>query len=638
MRAPVAPERSGRFERLSSIRIAGNRAIASDALEPALALHAAIGDGATVDPYLVTLDADRIRAAYLRRGFFAAEVTADVRREGGEPVVVFTVVEGRRAVSRIEITGLPPELPAAAAHGLVPLGDGAPFDYDAYDAAKQPLTRLVEDAGYAHVEVRGTVAADPVSAVAAVRYEIVPGVRCTFGEVRISGGVEPRLAEAVRARLRFARGDRYSARALAESEAEIYDLGRFSEVRVMRDRRAAPPEGSAEDPGAAATAATAVIDVNIELVEARLDEVHFGAGLGYEPVTYELRFRPGVSIVPERHPLLTLGVDTRLALTVAHSGDTGQFEPKVRILGSLQRLDLWWPRLRGEVEGGLDYQTVEAYTWAGAHVRLGLGSPLGPRWLQAHVGWLLEELTYMPASQLSAITMDARTQLGLVDSQRIGAYQASLVADLRDDPLEPHRGGYLAVTAVAGTPYAGGDVGYLQVTPELRGYFTLGGVVVAVRARAGQILGHAPVTERYFSGGTSGQRGFSERQLAPRATIDAPGCSDTIPAAGPSLPGIGGAGLLETGVELRRQLASPGGVPIGANLFLDGADVTCTAAGVDAARLHWAVGAGVWGKLGGLKIRSDLGYRLNRKGPGELSGGIGTFDDFAWHLGVGETY
>jgi outer membrane protein insertion porin family len=635
VRAPVAPERP---ERLRSIRIAGNRAIASDALEPALALHAAIDDGATVDPYLVTLDADRIRAAYLKRGFFAAEVTPDVRHEAGGQVVVFTVVEGRRAVSRIEITGLPPELPATAARGRIPLGDGAPFDYDAYDAARQPLTRLVENAGYAHAEVRGTVAADPVTAVAAVRYEIVPGVRCTFGEIRISGDLDPQLAEAVRARLRFARGDRYSARALAESEAEIYDLGRFSEVRVTRDRRAEPPE----DPGAAGAAVPAAIDVNVELVEAKLDEVHFGAGVGYEPVTYEVRFRPGVSIVPEGHPLLTLGLDARLALTVAHSGDTGQFEPKVRILGSVQRLDLWWPRLRGEVEGGLDYQTVEAYTWAGAHVRLGLGSPLGPRWLQAHVGWLLEELTYMPASELSAMTIDARTRLGLVDSQRIGAYQASLVADLRDDPLEPHRGGYFAVTAAAGTPYAGGDIQYLQVTPELRGYFTLGGVVVAVRARAGQIRGHVPVTERYFSGGTSGQRGFSERQLAPRATLGAPGCADAIPAAGlaagPSLPGIGGAGLLETGVELRRQLGSPGGVPVGANIFLDGADVTCTAAGVDPARLHWAAGAGVWGKLGGLKIRSDLGYRLNRKGPGELSGGTGTFDDFAWHLGVGETY
>ncbi len=60
---------------LGEIRIVGNHAIASDALEPALALHEAIGDGAAADPYLLGVDTDRIRAAYLRLGFFAVAVT-----------------------------------------------------------------------------------------------------------------------------------------------------------------------------------------------------------------------------------------------------------------------------------------------------------------------------------------------------------------------------------------------------------------------------------------------------------------------------------------------------------------------------------------------------------------------------------
>ena len=607
-------------EHLGAIRIAGNRAIASDELEPALALHDALGDGATLDPYLLALDTDRIRAAYVKRGFFAVQVSAAVHPEAGGQVVVFTVVEGRRAAARVEITGLPPEVSAAAARARVELGDGAVFDYDAYDAAKQPLTALIEEAGYAHAEVRSAVHADPGAAVAVVRYEVVPGVRCRFGAIQISG-VRPELAAAVRARLRFAEGDRYSASALAESQAEIYLLGRFSAVQVVADRGG---EG-------------AEVGVAIALVEASRHELHAGFGLGYEPITYEARVRGGGSLVPAAQPLLTLAADARVAVTVPHSGNPGDLQPKLRILGSVQRIDLWRPRLRGELEGGFDYQTVEAYTWKGPHVRLGLGSPLGPRWLQVRIGWLIEQLSYDVASDVTALTSDARKALGLVDGQRIGAYQASLVADLRDDPIEPHRGGYLAIVAAAGTPLAGGDLSYLQVTPELRGYVSLGGVVIAARARAGQIIGDVPVTERYYSGGTSGQRGFSERQLAPRVRLDAPGCSDSSGPGISPLP-IGGAGLLETGIELRRQIASLGGVPFGANLFLDGADVTCTAGGVDPRRLHWALGAGIWGKIAGLKIRSDIGYRLNRKGPGELPGGSGAFGDFAWHIGVGETY
>ena len=67
---------------------------------------------------------------------------------------------------RGRITGLPPEVSLPGARALVALGDGDPFDYDLYDAAKQPLRALVEDAGYAHVDVRATVVADPVAAVA----------------------------------------------------------------------------------------------------------------------------------------------------------------------------------------------------------------------------------------------------------------------------------------------------------------------------------------------------------------------------------------------------------------------------------------------------------------------------------------
>jgi hypothetical protein len=102
---------------------------------------------------------------------------------------------------------------------------------------------------------------------------------------------------------------------------------------------------------------------------------------------------------------------------------------------------------------------------------------------------------------------------------------------------------------------------------------------------------------------------------------------------------IGGAGLIETGVELRRQLGTLGTTPVGANVFLDGGEVTDAARELDPANLYWAVGAGVWGKLiGDLKFRFDLGYRLNRTQPPDplyTTGGLG---NVAWHFGVGESY
>lgn len=616
------PVQSPATERLGAIRIEGNRAIASDALEPGLALHEAIGDGAAIDPYLLSVDTERIRVAYVRRGYFGVRVTANVEQRGASQVAVFTVVEGPRAVVRVEITGLPPEVPAAEARAVVALRDGAPFDYEAYDAARQPLSDLVARAGYARVEIRGAATGDPAG-TAVARYEVVPGVRCTFGVIRSDGKVDRALADAALAHLAFAPGDRFSPSAIAESQRSISELGRFSSVRIVPDLRG---DG-------------AVIPITVELAEASRQEAHIAAGAGYEPLTVELRLRGGYSIVPEAMPLVRLAVEARVANTILHSGAAGDAPFKAGAVGSVERVDLWRPGLRGELEGGYDYQTVEAYTWNGPHLRVGLAMPLGTRRLQARVGWLIEQLSFNLASDIAGLTGDARRALGLVDAQRIGVYQAALVADLRDDPIEPHSGGYFAVTAAAGTPLAGGQLSYLQVTPELRGYVSLAGVTLAARARVGQILGDVPVTERYFSGGTAGQRGFSERYLAPHVVLDAPGCIDVPMAGAPVLPVIGGAGLIETGVELRRQVTSLWSFPVGTNVFLDGADVACAASGIALGRLQWATGVGVWAKFKGLKVRIDVGYRLNHTGVGELPGGPAAFNDnFAFHLGVGETY
>ena len=125
--------------------------------------------------------------------------------------------------------------------------------------------------------------------------------------------------------------------------------------------------------------------------------------------------------------------------------------------------------------------------------------------------------------------------------------------------------------------------------------------------------------------------GFSDRQLAPRVIAGA-GCSDV----GSKAVVIGGAGLIETGIELRRPFASLWGFPLGTNLFLDGADVTCQARSVDPQDLRWAVGGGLWWKPYGLKIRGEIGYRVNRMD--DLSGGSSAFGNYAWHLGIGESF
>ncbi|HSR96304.1 MAG TPA: translocation/assembly module TamB domain-containing protein [Kofleriaceae bacterium] len=317
---------------LEAIRVEGNRAIPDDALAPALALHETRRDGASVDPYLLAADTERIRVAYWKRGFFAAHVAARVERTDHAQTVVFTVVEGRRAATRVEITGLPPELPLARARALVGLSDGDPFDYATYDAAKLALKTALENAGYARAEVPGTVDADPAAATATVRYAVAAGELARFGELRIAGTVRPQLVDAVRGRLAFAPGDRYSLSALEQSQLSITELGRFSTVQLEPDRNRTGPVGIAA-----------------QLAEASRHEVHGGGGLGYDQATAEVRVRGGFSFVPPSQPLLTVSTDIRAAET--YDFTTKAFEPKVRLLATLQRLDLFRPHVREPLPG-----------------------------------------------------------------------------------------------------------------------------------------------------------------------------------------------------------------------------------------------------------------------------------------------
>lgn len=608
---PAAP----RADRMAGIRLEGNQALASDTLIPALGLHDTIADHLAVDPYQLALDSDRIRTAYLKHGYFEVQVTPRLEPGPSGETVVFAIREGRRSTVAVEITGLPPELGLAQVRALIPLADGAGFDYEPYDAAKEPLRVLAANAGYAHAEVRATVKSDPVAAVAHMRYELVAGPRCHFGAVTISGTSHPELVDAIQGRLHFAAGDPYSLTALTDTRTELYALGRFATVQMVSKLDAGTP----------------TVDIAITVTESVWNEYHYGGGLAIEPDVYEARIRLGATWVPRPVPKLTLGADVQFAETVPHNFDFHQLEPRLRALVSAQYFDLFRPRLVGRVEVGADDQTFEAFQVISEHVRVSLASPLGVRWLQLRVGWMLEHASIPHHSDIlndpgnTEIT-EIDNNIGLGHTQLRGAYEASLTMDLRDNPFDPRIGAYLYVPVSKGTRLAGGDLSYTELTPEIRGYVPLGDTVVAARFRFGGIFGDVPVLDRYFSGGTSGQRGYSDRQLSPVATKTTGVIMQTTESVV-----YGGAGLIETGVELRRLLGTLG-VPIGTNVFLDGGDVTEHLAQLDVTNLAWAVGAGLWTRVGGLKIRVDFGYRLNRQTQG------GVIDNIAPHLGIGDAF
>jgi outer membrane protein assembly factor BamA len=594
-------------EFLESIQFEGNHAVSSGDLRDGLALHRAQKLGSAPDPYLVTVDRERVRGMYVRHGYLEVDVHARVERHGDAATVIYRIDEGPRANTRVVINGLPadPELPVAKVRKVLPLEDGKPFDYEPYDKAKELLLAVVEDAGYAHAKLDAKVIADRANHEAVIELTYDTGPKCKFGAIDIVGA-PPDLVDAVRARLQIKPGQQFSATAIASSQRAIYGMQRFSTVRVMPDKN----DGE-------------TIDVKVSLAAGAPHEVSLGGGLGIDPATYEVRGRAGYVVTGWPWPLTSLAIDTRPAY--AYLRDGSGYEPRVRAMAKLTRIDLFAPFITGEVEGGYNYLVVEAYTSYGPRARLGLQTPLGFQQLQLRVGWQIQALGFRHLSPV----IDEMTahELGLDHHERVGEFQQAIALDLRDNLIEPHAGIYGEVRVDEGTPYAGSAYQFVQITPELRGYLPITrAVVLAARGRVGDFYGDVPPSERYYSGGATTQRGFSERHLAPTVF----GYVGTEARAVP----VGGGGLVESSLELRTRLGMVKGMGVGGVAFLDGGDVQEHLSGVNLLNLHWAAGGGLrlYTLVGA--VRFDVGYRLNRTGPFEPE----PDSHYAFHLSIGEAF
>ncbi|HEY4178353.1 MAG TPA: POTRA domain-containing protein [Kofleriaceae bacterium] len=612
---------------LAAIKIEGTKAIPVDEIAPGLAIDRQRRDKSTnrvgrqVDTYQLTVDVERVRAAYLKLGFFDATVAARIDTQGMMQTVVFVVHEGPRSKTKVEITGLPSEIPLEDARDLVKVDDGEPFDYAIYDAAKEPIQKLVENAGYAQVQIEAVVLADRANHMATVRFTIAPGSRSTFGEISIAGAGS--LTEAIRGRLTFKAGDVYTQSALAATQTSLYNLNRFATVRIEPDLT----KGN-------------VVPVKVTVERSLPGEFRIGFGAGRDSLASEIRGRLGVSYWFDALPLWSFAFDFKPAAAYTE----GTWEPKLRAVATASRNDFFLTDLTAQIETSYDYLRYEAYLAKGPRLRLSLEKKklLELPWFQARVGWVIErqDFTEIQVAEPAAQEINLTNPDGSAQTQRRGAYEASLIADLRDNPLDAHKGLYVSMRAVLGSGAALGDQKYQQLIPDLRGYIPLPhGIVFAARARYSLLYGDVPVTERFYGGGVASQRGFGERGMSPRA----PTPPDAMGSLSGNTVAIGGTAMLEDGVELRIPLSKhiPGTeveFPLGMTLFLDAGDSVLHHGDLDVFNQNIATGVAFYLKIFSFKVGLDAGERITRRQDYSGNALWGVWENMAIHLVVGDAY
>ena len=600
-------------ERLAEVQLIGVHAFEGDDLRRGLSTPRLIQSGDPFDPRQVTLDEQRLRSHYLRHGFFAVQIrtTTELGKQG--VIVGFHIDEGDRArFGQIDIDGLPGgdrdhDLAADHVRGELAFRKGDRFDYDLYEQGSRDLDKLIEEAGYAHVDITGTVAADAIHNTADVRYQVDAGPLVRFGEISLTG-IDPDLRQAALDRVEIHPGGLYDPKAVTDTQTALYGLGRFANVRIELAKEGRP----------------AVLPVQITVVMAPRHEIRLGGGVGADPAQYEVRGRAAYAVLGWSTTLTNTRAELRPSVGVLRDASRDRVYG-IEATGTIERLDLFRSHIRGEARAAYELIPYEAYSVLGPRFRLGIDSPLGDH-IKGGAGWQIRRQDFVSIDELLDDST-TRQRLGLNGITWLGYFDQALSLDLRDDPFDPHLGAFAELRAEEGTVAAGGSFDYVKVTPELRGYVGRSWAVLAARVRVGAMWGDRPATQRYFSGGASSQRGFPERRLAPTITgTRADGSVDAVT--------IGGGGLVETSTELRVPLGRLFRLRWIGTVFLDGADVQEELAQIDLGNLHWAVGGGLGAATPIGPVRIDLGYRITRYGEGEIRAG----ERLVGHLGLGYAY
>lgn len=603
--------------RVNDVRIAGNRGVDDDDIVSGLVTQGPQGmfrvTYRRLDRLAMEQDLSRIESFYHRQGYYSAKVVGTrLQKSSGGVIVTFKVDEGKETrVVELDIDGLPDELKkkkSLSSH-QDEIEVGGIFRYDHYETFKDWLHAWLAHQGYPHATIDGEVAVDRDVRSAAVRLVVDIGPKARFGATDIKG-LSRTPESAVRNRIAYAEGDEFDPSKLELTQGRLYQLGLLGAVRVDYEKAGRPE----------------VTDIHITVTEARRHELRIGGGVaiegGFDPSTvrFEVRGRTDYILRGVPDSLSTLRFDFRPAwqfLIAEHrNGPAGEANV------TLDRADLIIPRLAGQAMVGYQQHELEIYAARGPVARLGLSRPfLGER-LTAGIGWRFKQLNFFEVSP--AIDDVTRERIGLVEPYRLGFFEESVAYDYRDHPLDPRRGFYAEVSAINGGASTGGTDDVARATGDLRGYLPLGRkLVLAARALYGRALSPGlPITERFYDGGANGHRGFRFRQLSPIVSDEEGDIAE-----------IGGEERFLTSGEVRLDVATFKSYPVGVVGFADGGDVVTDVGDLQLGNLHWAGGLGLrYDPV--ISLRFDVGYRLNRYGPGEPSHG----DRFAFHFSIGQAF
>ncbi len=477
--------------KVKGINFIGNRAFTDQQLRDIISTTQSgwfdfLKGNSIYDPDRLNLDRELLRQYYLKNGYADARVTsanAELDRDGSGFFITFAVEEGELyRFGSVNIETSLPDVSIGELQSSLLTDVGEIYDGSQIDKSVERLTLAVAGQGYAFARVRPRAEPDLYTRTINLRYVIDEGPRVYIDRINILGNTRTK-DYVIRREFRLAEGDAYNPLLVDRAKNRLQRLGLFKKVDVRRRPGSAPDR--------------VILDVALE--EQSTGELSFGAGYSTSEGVI------GDISITERN-LLGKGQFLRLKLSGSLErlqADLSFTEPRFLDMNLAAGFDIFHKEVDFTDQSGFRSRKT------GASVRLGF--PLAENlWFTTNYTLSRDEL------------FDANSDASLAVEESLGEAYTSSVGfavryDKRNHPNNPTRGYYFQLTSdVAGL---GGDVSYVRVQGEARGYYPIADKITLVgRAWGGHIEGlgdDVRLIDLFFKGPET-IRGFDRSGIGPR--------------------------------------------------------------------------------------------------------------------------
>lgn len=494
--------------KVRKIRFEGNTAFEARKLEGKLETKTYIWIFRTgeFDDERADRDVATLQNFYRDEGYLDARVGYKLDfKDQTDLTLVFVIDEGvRYSLKGLQFKGNN-VFTSAELEAAMKLAPGAFFRAEVLKADVRHLNEKYGEVGYIYAEVRSDWVYAKEEGYVDLTISVVERTQFRFGRIVIRGNSQTK-DKVIRRELRFFPEELYNTTAARQAEQRLVETRLFNTATIT-------PVGKDES----------VRDALVRVEEADTTQILFGIG-----VTSNVGLLGSVTIENRNFDLFDTPRSVgELFKGKAFKGDGQvfrlQFEPGTEVTRG--RIDFREPYLLDQDLGfGTSLYLFDRSRDDWSERRLGFNVSFDRRFREG----LLKNWAAEVALRFESIKIgdtDFLTAKEILDdrgSSWLTSVKGTLVRDTTDSRWMPSRGNRFTVSyEQAGA--LGGDYFFGKLIGDVAQHFTLltdnddRKHVLSVGASAGQIIGDAPVFERFFAGGLGSIRGFEFRTISPRA-------------------------------------------------------------------------------------------------------------------------